>query len=232
MAESSVECELRVVDMAEIIKVDYFSPQPLPIACAAEVLKRSEVVAIPTDTFYGLAANPFDVAAVNKVFAIKGRPAGNPLLLLIDSVEMAQALSTSLPPLFHALAKRFWPGPLTMVVEASPVLPPAVTGDTGTIGLRLPRAEVPVALVRKAGFPITATSANRTGEPPCFSAQEVERTLGEQLKLIVDAGPGHSNQPSTVIRVSGSRWEVLREGTVPAAEIAAFVNTSGMNGVS
>ncbi|MBI2816660.1 MAG: threonylcarbamoyl-AMP synthase [Acidobacteria bacterium] len=214
--------------MAEIIKVDYFSPQPLPIACAAEVLRRGEVVAIPTDTFYGLAANPFDVAAIEKVLAIKGRPGSNPLLLLIDSLEMAAALSSSLPPLFHSLANRFWPGALTIVVEASAALPPAVTGNTGTIGLRLPRAEVPLALVRKAGFPITATSANRTGEPPCFSAREVEKTLGQQLKLILDAGPSHRNQPSTVVRVKEDRWEVLREGTIPREELAACLETSGL----
>jgi L-threonylcarbamoyladenylate synthase len=207
--------------LADIIKVDYFSPEPLAIACAAEVLRRSEVVAIPTDTFYGLAANPFDAAAVEKVFAIKDRPGANPLLLLIDSVQMAVALSTSLPPLFHTMAKRFWPGPLTIVVDASPLLPEIVTAGTGTIGLRLPKAEVPVALVRKAGFPITATSANRSGEPPCVSAQEVERTLGEHLKLILDAGPGHSNQPSTVVRVTSGKWEVLREGVITEADIVA-----------
>lgn len=213
--------------MAEIIKLDSFSPQPLMIATAAEVLRRGEVVAIPTDTFYGLAANPFDGGAVEKVFAIKGRPAGNPLLLLIDSLDMAVALSASLPPLFHSLAKRFWPGALTIVVEASPVLPPAVTGGTGTIGLRLPRAEVPLALIRKAGFPITATSANRTGDPPCVSAQDVEKTLGQQLKLILDAGAQQGKQPSTVVRLKGDKWEVLREGTIPRGEIAAFVETLG-----
>src|SRR3990170_5262757 len=109
--------------MAEILKTNPDSPEPSAIACAAELLREGQVVAIPTDTFYGLAANPFDLAAVEKIFAIKGREKGAPLLLLVDSLEMAADLSAKLPPQFDRLARQFWPGPLTIVVEASSKLP-------------------------------------------------------------------------------------------------------------
>lgn len=140
--------------MAEILKVNPSSPEPSVIARAAHLLRQGEVIAIPTDTFYGLAANPFDIAAVEKVFSIKGRPKGNPLLLLIDSLQMAEELSSELPRKFYSLAQRFWPGPLTMVVKASPKLPSAVTAQTDTIGLRLPDAPIALALI---------------GQPACLS---------------------------------------------------------------
>ncbi len=207
--------------MAEISSVNPSSPEPTSVARAAELLRRGEVIAIPTDTFYGIAANPFDPAAVEKVFAIKGRPKDNPLLLLIDSIAMAEELAADLPPEFYVLAKRFWPGPLTMVVQASSKLPEEVTANTGTIGLRLPRAPVAMALIREMGCPITATSANRTGEPDCSNAQQVESTLGNRLRLIIDGGGSHADKPSTVIGLIGKSWEILREGSIPRSEVAA-----------
>lgn len=217
--------------MTEILAVDALHPEPAAIARAAELLRHGEVIAIPTDTFYGLAANPFDTRAVEKVFAIKGRPKNNPLLLLVDSIEMATAVSPELPPEFYALARRFWPGPLTMVVKASGSLPPAVTAHTGTIGLRLPSAPVATALARAAGFPITATSANRSGQPDCASAQEVKTALGDRLSLILDGGPSHASKPSTVLVLIEGKWKIVREGIISGAAIAAFFDTPalGMN---
>ena len=209
--------------MAEILKTNPDSPEPSAIACAAELLREGQVVAIPTDTFYGLAANPFDLAAVEKIFAIKGRSKGAPLLLLVDSLEMAADLSAELPPQFDRLARRFWPGPLTIVVEASSKLPPAVSGQSGRIGLRLPAAAIPVALIKKAGVPLTGTSANRTGEKECATAQEVQQCFGERLPLILDGGASAATQPSTVLRLRQDSWEVLREGAIPAEEIAAVL---------
>ena len=142
------------------------------------LLRQGEVIAIPTDTFYGLAANPFDVAAVEKVFSLKNRAKASPLLLLVDSVEMAVELSQNLPSLFFPLTERFWPGHLTIVVDASPKIPALVTAHTGRIGLRLPAAAIPVALIRETGFPVTGTSANWSGGPECSTAEEVEHCLG------------------------------------------------------
>ena len=209
--------------MTRLLKVNTRLPEPEAIAQAAELLRRGEVVAIPTDTFYGLAANPFDEQAAEKVFAIKGRPKNNPLLLLVDSIEMATDLAAELPAQFGRLAERFWPGPLTMVVKATSKLPAEITANTGTIGLRLPSAPVAVALVSAAGFPITATSANRTGEPDAATAAQVEHSLGERLVLILDGGPSQAAKPSTVVRLTGPEYEVLREGAISRHEIADFL---------
>ncbi len=208
--------------MAEIWKVNPVEPEPDQIARAAERIRLGQVVAIPTDTFYGLAANPFDPKAVEAVFALKGRAADSPLLLLVDSVEMALDLFWKAPPQFHALARRFWPGPLTIVSEAARKIPAAVTASTGRIGLRLPAAPIPLALIQEAGVPLTGTSANRSGEGECSTAEEVERCFGSQLPLILDGGRSAASRPSTVISLRDDSWEVLREGAIPASDIAAF----------
>ena len=209
--------------MAEIVQVNPDSPEPSAIAQAAERIRRGQVVAIPTDTYYGLAANPFDRAAVERIFAIKGRSKGAPLLLLLDAEEMARELTTELPPNFHRLARQFWPGPLTIVVAASAKVPALVTGGSGRIGLRVPAAAIPRALVKQAGAPLTGTSANRTGEKECSTAQEVERCLGESVALILDGGPSGATQPSTVVDLRADTWELLREGAIRAEEIAAVL---------
>ncbi len=212
--------------MAEIVRVNSKCPEPAAIARAAEMIRAGEVVAIPTDTFYGLAANPFDRAAVERVFAIKGRAKHMPLLLLVDSVERARGLAAGLPPEFERLAERFWPGPLTIVVGASGRVPGNVTGGTGRIGLRLPAAAIPVALVRQADVPIIGTSANRSGEKECDAAQEVEQQIGAALPLILDGGDGGTSRaarPSTVIDVREDCWSVLREGAIGVEEIAVVL---------
>ena len=209
--------------MAAIVQVNPDFPELSTIARAAELIRRGHVVAIPTDTFYGLAANPFDRAAVERVFATKGRSQSAPLLLLIDSVEMARELAAELPPNFHRLAQRFWPGPLTIVVEASAKVPTMVTGETSRIGLRVPAAAIPRALAKQAGVPLTGTSANRTGEKECSTAQEVERCLGDSLALILDGGPSAATRPSTVVDLRAGSWELLREGAVSAEAIASVL---------
>ena len=205
--------------MAEIVKVNREDPEPEVIARVAEMIRKGEVVAIPTDTFYGLAANPFDAAAVERIFAIKGRAKHLPLLLLIDSVAMARELATELPAGFERLTERFWPGPLTIVVKASAKVPGAVTGGTGRIGLRLPRAAIAAAIVKQARVPIVGTSANRTGEKECATAQEVEEQIGAAVPLILDGGASGATRTSTVIDVRPDSWKVLREGAIEAKEI-------------
>ncbi|OFW23163.1 MAG: threonylcarbamoyl-AMP synthase [Acidobacteria bacterium RIFCSPLOWO2_02_FULL_59_13] len=209
--------------MAEIWKVDPNNPESWLIARAAERIGQGQVLAIPTDTFYGLAANPFDAAAIENVFAIKGRPKNAPLLLLVDSVEMARELSPDLPDTFFLLAKRFWPGPLTLVVPASFELAPEVTAGTGRVGLRLPAAAIAVALIGAASCPLTATSANLSGQKECSTAQQVNDCLGDRLPLILDGGTSPQSRPSTVVKLEGKGWEILREGAVPGAEIARFL---------
>jgi tRNA threonylcarbamoyl adenosine modification protein (Sua5/YciO/YrdC/YwlC family) len=149
--------------VAEILKVDPITPQPEAVARAAELIRSGQIIAIPTETLYGLTADPFQPAALERVFAAKNRPPDAPLLLLVDSIEMAISLSSNIPAPFRALTKRYWPGPLTIVVEASERIPAMVTAHTGRVGLRLPSAAVPRAIVEALGGPITGTSANRSG---------------------------------------------------------------------
>ena len=205
--------------MAEIVKVNRECPEPAVIARAAAMIRKGEVVAIPTDTFYGLAANPFDAEAVERIFAIKGRAKHMPLLLLIDSLAMARELAANLPAGFERLTERFWPGALTIVVEASARVPGAVTGGTGRIGLRVPQAAVAAAIVTQAGAPIIGTSANRTGERECATAQDVEEQIGAAVPLILDGGASGVTRTSTVIDVRQDSWEVLREGAIEARDI-------------
>ena len=214
------------IHMAEILKINRRLPERSGVARAAELVRQGQVIALPTDTFYGLAANPFNSLAVERVFSIKSRPKSQPLLLLVDSLEMAAALSANLPPRFYQLAKRFWPGPLTIVVEASPKLPSLVTAHTGRIALRFPAAPIPVALIRASGCPLTATSANLTGGKECTSARQVKTCLGRQLPLIVDGGACRAAKPSTVLDLRPDFWEILREGAVSGKKIANFLATA------
>ena len=211
--------------VAEIVKVNPASPEPERIMRAAALVRQGEVIAFPTDTLYGLAADPFNDAAVERVFAIKERLPGTPLLLLVDSVGMAERCAERLPPLFHRLAARFWPGPLTLVVEASARIPALVTANTGRVGLRLPAAAIALALVRAVGEPVTATSANRSGRQASRSAADVQAALGDRLPLILDGGPSPLVQPSTVVGIRDSSGEMIREGAIPAAELAGFLTS-------
>ena len=208
--------------MAETLKVDPTAPQPERIARATELIRQGQVVAIPTDTLYGLAADPFQPAAVEQVFTAKGRPPDAPVLLFVDSMEMAAGLSKNLPSSFHALAKRYWPGPLTIVIEASERIPAIVTANTGRVGVRLPAAAVPRAIVGASGGPITGTSANRSSRPECRNAAEVQDSLGDFLPLILDGGPSQETIPSTVISLRSESWELIREGAIRRTELEAF----------
>ena len=209
--------------MAEILSVDPVAPQPEPIARAAAGIRSGEVVAIPTDTVYGLAADPFNEQAVEKVFAAKGRPADAPILVLVDSVAMAASLALNLPPLFHRLAQRFWPGPLTIVVDGAANVPHIVTAHTGRLGIRWPRAAIASALVAALGGPITATSANLSGQPESRSAKEVAASISS-VSLILDGGPSLTARPSTVLSVSAKSWELIREGAIPRNELEEFLD--------
>ncbi|MBI2819468.1 MAG: L-threonylcarbamoyladenylate synthase, partial [Acidobacteria bacterium] len=153
---------------------------------------------------------------------VKGRPPAAPVLLLVDSIEMAAGLSKNLPASFHALAKRYWPGPLTLVVEATERIPAIVTANIGRLGLRLPAAAIPQALIGALGSPITGTSANRSGRSECRSAAEVEAALGDTLPLILDGGPSQETIPSTVINLRSESWELIREGAIRRTAVEAF----------
>jgi L-threonylcarbamoyladenylate synthase len=179
---------------------------------------------MPTDTFYGLAADPFNLRAVDRVYDIKTRSRHKPLSLLIESVDHAEELAKALPEEFYALARKYWPGPLTIIVKAGSRLPLKVTANTGNVALRVPNAKIPLAVVTAAAIPITATSANLSGAAECTSAEQVHAQLHGRINIIVDGGTSPRDIPSTIIDLTdeGARWRVMREGAIPADEISTF----------
>jgi L-threonylcarbamoyladenylate synthase len=205
---------------AEILRIHADSPEMSLVKYAAEQIQAGKVLGMPTDTFYGLAADPFNLRAVERVYEIKGRQRHKPLSLLIENVDQAEDLAGPLPEDFQILARRFWPGPLTMIVRAASHLPLKVTANTGNVALRVPAAEIPLAVVRAAKIPITATSANLAGASECTTAEQVRDQLQDQISLIVDGGSSPRAVLSTIVHFnSDESWEIQREGAIPAKDI-------------
>jgi L-threonylcarbamoyladenylate synthase len=209
---------------AEIVKINSDTPEASLVRYAADQIRAGEVLGMPTDTFYGLAADPFNLRAVERVYEIKSRSRHKPLSLLIESVEQAEELARPLPEEFHALARKFWPGPLTIIVRAASRLPLKVTANTGNVALRIPSSAIPLAVVQAARIAITATSANLSGESECTTAEAVRDQLQDRISIIVDGGPSPREVASTIIDLTDeeARWRVMREGAIPAQEISEF----------
>lgn len=209
---------------AEILKVNSLTPEPSLIRYAADQIRAGEVLGMPTDTFYGLAADPFNLRAVDRVYDIKTRSRHKPLSLLIESIEQAEELAQPLPEEFYALARRFWPGPLTLIVKAGSRLPLKVTANTGNVALRVPNAPIPLAVVQAAQIPITATSANLSGASECTTALAVRDQLEGRIAIIVDGGTSPRDVASTIIDLTDeeARWKVMRVGAISAQEISSF----------
>lgn len=205
----------------EIIKLNSESPDPSLIAYCAEQIKQGMVLGMPTDTFYGLAADPFNLRAVDRVYDIKSRSRHKPLSLLIESVDQAEHLADVVPDEFFILAEHFWPGPLTIIVKAAPRLPLKATANTGNIAVRIPAAQIPLQIIRAAGLPITATSANLHGRAECTTAEGVRDQMAERVPLIVDGGPSPRSTFSTIVNLAekGCKYKILRVGAVPVQEI-------------
>ena len=208
----------------EFVKINCDTPEPSLIRYAADQIRAGLVVGMPTDTFYGLAADPYNLRAVERVYEIKSRSRHKPLSLLIESVDQAEELSQPLPEEFYALARRYWPGPLTIIVRASSSLPLKVTANTGNVALRVPNAHIPLAVVQAAKIPITATSANLSGESECTTAIAVRDQLQDRISIIVDGGTSPRDVASTIVDLTDEevRWRVLREGAIPAPDISQF----------
>lgn len=202
-----------------MLKISRDQPEAHLLEYAARLIRHGQVVAIPTDTLYGLAADPFNLAAVERVFRVKGRTESKALPILIDSMDRAAILSRELPEVFYRLAKAFWPGALTMVVAASHRLPLKVTGNSGRIALRWPKQPVACKLIEIADTPLTGTSANLSGHAPCTSAAQVFAQLGDRLPLIFDGGDTERSVASTIIDVRGDDYHIMREGAVSEEEI-------------
>lgn len=204
---------------AEILKVSPDSPQRDAIDYAASFIKRGRVVGVPTDTFYGLSTDPFNLAAIERVFRIKGRPENRALPILVDSIEQAVTLARDVPDAFLTLAQKFWPGALTIVVTATHRLPLKVTGNSGRVALRWADSRITTALIGAVGGPITGTSANLSGHPSCSNAADLAEQLGSRLPLILDSGDTNGMLASTIVKIDGDEWAIVREGALPNAEI-------------
>jgi len=206
---------------AEILHVHPDEPQPDRIDYIVSCLRKGGVVALPTDTFYGLAVDPVNLRAVEQIYQIKTRLKHKPLSLLISSVEQAYTLARDTDLLLDKLADRFWPGPLTIIVRAGTKLPLRSTANTGNVAIRVPDAAIPRAVVERFGLPITATSANRHGAAECTNAASVRDQIGDRIPLIVDGGPTARSQPTTIVDLTlgDGRWQILREGAIPTHEI-------------
>jgi len=205
------------------LQVDALQPDPVSIEAAAACIRAGGVVGFPTDTLYGLAADPRNPAGVRKIFAVKQRPPDRPLPLIAgdrDAVERAAHLSL----LARRLAERAWPGPLTLLVPAHPGLVPEVHQGTGLVGIRVPDHPVARALAAAAGGLITATSANRSGEPPADRPESLLHLADTGLDLLLDAGPVPGGAPSTVVDVSGDTPVLVRAGALPWERVLEFLS--------
>jgi tRNA threonylcarbamoyl adenosine modification protein (Sua5/YciO/YrdC/YwlC family) len=204
---------------AEILRLNTENPDQRYIRYAAEWLNRGRVVAIPTDTLYALAADPVNLSAVDEIFRVKGRSESKALPILISSLEQAAILARDLPDNFFRLAEKCWPGPLTLVVDASTRLPLKVTGNTRRIALRWPSNSIVSKLIAEIGVPLTGTSANISGSPTCASGDEVFRQLGDRIPLILDSGETNAVLPSTIVELRRDLWCIGREGAIPTEDI-------------
>ena len=194
---------------------------------AVEILRAGGVIAIPTDTVYGIAANALDVNAVSRVFALKGRADTSPAPVLVADADDLFRYGIGVSDDAAALARAFWPGGLTIVVRRSERIPSIVTGGLDTVGLRVPNHPTPRALAAALGAPITGTSANFTGTPPLTSAEDVVAALGYGLDITLDGGRLPASQPSTVIDATTTPARILREGAVSRAEIERVARVAG-----
>jgi L-threonylcarbamoyladenylate synthase len=204
--------------------VDPDSPQRDALLEAAKWIRAGGVVAIPTDTLYGLAADPFCAAAVARVFAIKGRSAGQAMPLIASDTEQVTAALGPLTAMGERLSRCFWPGPLTLLVDAPETIAKGVTGGTGRVGVRVPANEIARAICRAAGRPLTATSGNISGQPATADPDEVERTLGDAVDLLIDAGRTPGGAPSTIVDITSDPPLLVRAGATSWDEIQAWLN--------
>jgi len=215
-----------------VLPIEPTNPRSDRVAEAVQILAAGGVVALPTETFYGLAVDAFHRAALCKINVLKGKPARSPILLLLADPGQVESVAARLPVRFAELAGAFWPGPLTLVIPASRDVPDEVTGGTGTVAVRVPGLALPRHIARELGRPITGPSANRTADAPCRTAADVARAFGDGIDAILDGGSTNAGAPSTIVDLCGARPRVVREGLLAAATLAPFLAAPGGTGRS
>jgi L-threonylcarbamoyladenylate synthase len=185
---------------------------------AAERIRAGEVVALPTETVYGLGANALEAAAVAKIYELKGRPASSPLIVHVASIEMARSLVSEWPPEAEELARRYWPGPLTLILAKAPAIPGIVTAGLSTVGVRVPNHPLALALIREAGVPIAAPSANRFMGLSATTAEHVLGAFGDAVPVL-DGGPCQVGIESTVVSINAGKITLLRPGMISIDDV-------------
>jgi len=205
-----------------ILKIDPRAVKPEAIREIVRVLADNGVIVYPTDTFYGMGANCFSEKALHNIFELKKRPTARGLPVLISDLEMAGRLAADLPPVFFALASRFWPGPLTLVLNAALNLPEELVGPGRTIGVRLPAVAWLRVLIRETGVALVTTSANISGEREIDSAEEVLRVFDGKVDLIVNGGRTSAGKPSTVIDLTRDKPILVREGVLDKKDLDKY----------
>ncbi len=209
----------------DLVEIDPHDPQPEALERAAAAVRRGKVVAIPTDALYILVADPFNLRAVTSVYQAKGRETNRALPILIRDNMMAEELASELTARFFILARRFWPGPLTIIVPAAAKIPLKVTGNTGRLALRHSRAEVATRLIALLDQPLISTSANISGHPTCHSGIDVFGMMDGRVDLVLDGGHC-SGEGATTIDITEPYWRVIKGGAIPEKEIAECLESS------
>ena len=200
--------------MASILKIDPANPESDLIAQAVVILKDGGVIAYPTETFYGLGVDATNVKAVERLFGVKGRDFKNPIPVVIGNIAILDQICTDIPPPAQELIDRHWPGPLTLVFSAAPSLSNRLTAGTGKIGVRVSSHPIARLLSGQLGGPLTSTSANRSGQKECVTAQEVMEKIGDDLDLIIDGGATPGGKGSTILDITQDPPVVLRAGLI------------------
>ena len=193
------------------------------ISAAADILRQGGLVAIPTETVYGLGANALDETAVHKIFEAKGRPQDNPLIIHVPGPQWLPRYCEDVPPLAYTLARKFWPGPLTMILKRKKVVPDATTAGLDTVGVRCPDHQVTLAIIREAGVPIAAPSANTSGRPSCTCAADCLEDMEGKIDAVVDGGPCQVGVESTIVDLTCDPPRLLRPGGMPLEALEEVV---------
>lgn len=215
----------------ELLRVDPEHPGEAELLAAAEAVLRGGVIAFPTDTLYGLGCSLFDVSAVEMVARIKRRDPSLAVISLIPEARQVDGLAVDVTPLARRLMERHWPGPLSLIFKAAPIVPPKVRGAEGTVALRVPKDTLCQRLLHVIGGPVVSSSANLSGLPPAETADEVVRVFGNQIDLVLDGGPRRGQSPSTLVDVSRPRFRLLRHGAVDVtADLGDYEDLTGASG--
>ena len=203
----------------QLIEINPKEPEPKALDAAAAAIKAGRVVAVPSDTLYVLMADPFNLNAISSAFRAKGRELTRSLPILVDSTTMAEDFAAApLSPRFYLLARRFWPGPLTIILPAAALLPLKVTGNTGRLAVRQSDSPVANGLIERLGIPVIATSANRSGAPTCRSGIEALGSMDGRIDLILDGGEV-DGLGATTVDITETDWKLIKEGTISSAQL-------------